>query len=489
VAEPPDANRIAALQHFDEQLSKLELAELQQLARSLQIFSKDEARAQILARHLVRAGRPDPRRPRRDTDVTYRVDVTMSDTAPPVWRRLDLSSALMLDDVHRILQAAFGFTDSHLHRFAVGPSIYDNTSALYLCEWDVEEGDDDGGVDEREVRLDELLVEPGDELLYAYDFGDSWRFTVKLAQVREREPDHPAAACVDGRRAGPHEDSGGPWHYDELVESGVIGKDFDRQATDEAVRHALDPVPGLPPLVTELLNSTEPSDVGDEIHALALRAELGEVPQVDADAAECVVARFRWLIERVGREGVQLTAAGYLPPALVEATMQELQLDPLWIGKANREDVTPPVARFRHAAQELGVVRRVKGRLTVPMKVHATANDPLKLWAHLVERLPLGREASAERFVAVLTLLWIAGGREPGSQAFYGFVAGALRAAGWRRRSGHPLDRDDAVVLAVPLLRVLDAAHCTAPYSGGRKPLQAAPHAVLFARTVLATRD
>jgi hypothetical protein len=51
---------------------------------------------------------------------------------PPVWRHLDLSSALMLDDVHRILQAAFGFTDSHLHRFAVGPSMYDDASALHL---------------------------------------------------------------------------------------------------------------------------------------------------------------------------------------------------------------------------------------------------------------------------------------------------------------------------------------------------------------------
>jgi len=99
MAEFPDANRIAGLQHFDEQLSKLDLAELQQLARSLQLFSKDEARAHILQRHLLRAGRPDPRRPRREQDVTYRVDVSLSGTTPPVWRRLDLSSALMLNDV------------------------------------------------------------------------------------------------------------------------------------------------------------------------------------------------------------------------------------------------------------------------------------------------------------------------------------------------------------------------------------------------------
>ena len=263
MAEFPDANRIAGLQHFDEQLSKLDLAELQQLARSLQLFSKDEARAHILQRHLLRAGRPDPRRPRREQDVTYRVDVNLSGTTPPVWRRLDLSSALMLNDVHLVLQAAFGFTNSHLHRFAVGPSMYDNASALYLCPFDVEEGDDDGGVDEREVRLDELLVEPRDELLYEYDFGDSWQFTIRLDRVLDRRPDDLAAVYVDGRRAGPPEDSGGPWHYDELVESGVIPEDLDRNSTDEAVRHALDPAPGFPPLVKELLRWLEPSEVGD----------------------------------------------------------------------------------------------------------------------------------------------------------------------------------------------------------------------------------
>jgi hypothetical protein len=489
VAELPDADRIAALQHFDEQLSKLDLAELQQLAGSLQIFSKDEARGQILHRHLVRAGRPDPRRPRRDRDVTYRIDVTLRRTTPPVWRRLDLSSALMLDDVHRILQAAFGFTNSHLHRFAVGPSMYDDASALYLCPWDVEEGDDDGGVDEREVRLDELLVESGDELLYEYDFGDSWELTVKLEQVLDRAPDAPAATCVAGRRAGPLEDSGGPGHYDELAASGDVAQHFDREAADEAVRHALDPVPGLPPLVTRLLASIEPSDVGDEIYALALGAELLEPPPVDPDAAERVVARFRWLVERVGREGVQLTDAGYLPPALVRATMQELQLEPPQIGKGNREDLTFPVAAFRRSAQELGVVRKVKGRLVVPAKVHAAAHDPVKLWGHLVERVPLGRHASAERFVAVLTLLWLAGGRHPATPAFYRFGMDALQVGGWRRRGGQPLDRSDVLALAGPLLGVLDAACCSAPLHAGRKPLKAAPHAVLFARAVLTSRD
>ena len=61
-------------------------------------------------------------------------------------------------------------------------------------------------------------------------------------------------------------------------------------------------------------------------------------------------------------------------------------------------------------------------------------------------------------------------------------------AAGWRRHSGQPLDRDDAWVLARPLLGVLDAAGCAAAFRGRRKAGEAAPHAVLFARAVLVTR-
>jgi hypothetical protein len=72
---------------------------------------------------------------------------------------------------------------------------------------------------------------------------------------------------------------------------------------------------------------------------------------------------------------------------------------------------------------------------------------------------------------------------------FYRFATDALQAAGWRRPGGQPLDRGDVLALSRPLLDVLDAAGCTATLSGGERPSQAAPHAVLFARTVLAARD
>ncbi len=46
-----------------------------------------------------------------------RVHVVLEDSRPPIWRVLDLQASMTLDGVHRVMQAAFGCQDTHLHRF------------------------------------------------------------------------------------------------------------------------------------------------------------------------------------------------------------------------------------------------------------------------------------------------------------------------------------------------------------------------------------
>src|SRR5690349_13293317 len=119
---------------------------------------------------LERPAPPSRRRPRRADVVSYRVRADLNGTKPPLWRRLELASDLYLDQVHAVMQVAFGWTDSHLHQFGSGPTPCDPTTEHYLCPFQVEEGDP--GVPEEDVRLDEVLTEPGDKLFYDYDFGD-----------------------------------------------------------------------------------------------------------------------------------------------------------------------------------------------------------------------------------------------------------------------------------------------------------------------------
>ena len=157
---------------------------------------------------------PSRRRPRRVDVVTYRVRVNLNGTKPPLWRRLELASDLFLDQVHEIMQVAFGWTDSHLHQFESGPGHYDSETEHYLCPFQVEEGDP--GVPEEDVRLDEVLAEPGDKLFYDYDFGDGWHHTIGLEAILPRPSSAPRAVCIAGRRDGPPEDCGGAGAY-ELI--------------------------------------------------------------------------------------------------------------------------------------------------------------------------------------------------------------------------------------------------------------------------------
>lgn len=195
--------------------------------------------AGVFADHLEPMENPrrESRRPRREQVVTYRLRVDLRETRPPVWRRLELASDMFLDELHDVLQASFGWTNSHLNRFSVG-SPWDATSVVYLCP--VDDGDDgDDGIDARTVRLDELLVEPGDTLRYLYDYGDDWDHSIRLEHVGDRPTTTTRAWCTGGRRAGAPEDCGGVWGYQDLVDSGEVdGVTFDVDATNRALEAA-----------------------------------------------------------------------------------------------------------------------------------------------------------------------------------------------------------------------------------------------------------
>jgi hypothetical protein len=132
------------------------------------------------------------------------------DTEPVLWRDLEVSSDLRLDQFHDVLQAVVGWTDSHLHHFYDGEEL----TAYFLNGFDVEEGDE--GRPEAEVRLGEVLVQPGDAITYEYDFGDGWLHRIELV-VRVPGAAGVLARCLDGALACPPEDCGGPPGYAVLA--------------------------------------------------------------------------------------------------------------------------------------------------------------------------------------------------------------------------------------------------------------------------------
>lgn len=137
----------------------------------------------------------------------YQLKITLKDIRPPVWRRLQVSADIKLGKLHRVIQDAFGWTDSHLHAFTVAGETYGVPDPDFPGETR----------SERNVRLDSL-VDAGDRLMYEYDFGDGWRHEILIEKVLPAEAGARYPRCLAGARACPPEDYGGPPGYEHMLE-------------------------------------------------------------------------------------------------------------------------------------------------------------------------------------------------------------------------------------------------------------------------------
>ncbi len=55
---------------------------------------------------------------------TFQLRITLQDIRPLIWRQLLVPGCIRLDKLHDIFQAAMGWTNSHLHSFQVGDTLY-----------------------------------------------------------------------------------------------------------------------------------------------------------------------------------------------------------------------------------------------------------------------------------------------------------------------------------------------------------------------------
>ena len=161
-------------------------------------------------------------------------------------------------------------------------------------------------------------------------------------------------------------------------------------------------------------------------------ADLAAPVLVEAAVAAAMVRPYSWLLDRVGDAGIKLTAAGYLPPADVEAAVSELGLGEEWIGKGNRESQTLPVLDLRETAQRAGLLRKYSGRLQLSPRGRAARADPAALWWRLAESLPDAKD-DCERQAGLLLLLMLAAGE---AADWADMTAGLLTTIGWRTGYG-----------------------------------------------------
>jgi hypothetical protein len=455
------------------------------------------------------------RHPRLGTLATLQLRVQLDGAFPPVWRRIEVASDLGLDDLHEVLQVVFGWQDYHLHRFTTGPQ--DDPGAVFACTADLAEAwEDDPSMPTWDVRVDELLAEEGERLHYQYDYGDNWWLTIDVEDVVDGRVPAGRARLLEGAGAGPPEDCGGTHGYRLLVAGADPTHPDHRKALAEIATwwgrevapDDLDLVPFDPAAVDGRLQGLDlddrppiPARVGEKLAALLLRARDpaterrlrslaaaadGEV-EAGPTVAEQMVRPLRVLLGAVG-DGVKLTGAGYLPPAVVQAIFDELDIGDEWIGKGNREDLTVPVLALREAGQRLKLVRKYKGRLVPTSRGKSLAQDPVGLWWHVGGLLPLGGrgETDAEWQAGVLLLALMAAGSTDDVAVA---VAGLLTGLGWAVGDREPVDRRTASGLIADDVRLLHRLGAFESEDRGRWPGPATPGGVALARAALATPE
>jgi hypothetical protein len=165
-----------------------------------------------------------------------RLKVTLDDVKPAVQRRLEVPLTIRLDRLHLVLQAALGWTNSHLYEIKAGG-----------VGWGMLDPDfDDGPLDARKARLIDVLEDVGTKTIkYLYDFGDGWEHTIKVERVTVAVPGVAYPVLLDASGRCPPEDVGGLWGYDEFLDAMAnpeheshaemkewVGEDFDPKVVD-----------------------------------------------------------------------------------------------------------------------------------------------------------------------------------------------------------------------------------------------------------------
>ena len=152
-----------------------------------------------------------PRSPQstRTTELSWQLRVELLDVSPRVWRRLLVPETITLPKLDRVIQAALGWANSHLHEFIICGVRYSVPDPSFAKEL--------GHVDEKGVTLSQALGPNARSFDYVYDFGDDWHHVVLV------EDQHATGAgairCTGGENACPPEDVGGPHGYEQFLEA------------------------------------------------------------------------------------------------------------------------------------------------------------------------------------------------------------------------------------------------------------------------------
>jgi len=175
------------------------------------------------------------------TDQIARIRITLADTDPPIWRRVEMPVDASLKMLHDVIQGAMGWLDYHLWEFEAEDRRY----GVLDPDWN-----DDRLLAAKNAKLRTLLDRGVRQLLYTYDMGDNWEHLIAIEEVETGQRGAKYPRYVDGERRAPPEDCGGTPGFEKFLDAianprhpehkdacewhhGCYGKAFDPDVIDE----------------------------------------------------------------------------------------------------------------------------------------------------------------------------------------------------------------------------------------------------------------
>lgn len=169
-------------------------------------------------------------------EVVYQFKITLLGSNPPIWRRIQTADC-RLNTLHHHIQAAMGWTNSHLHHFLIGRQRYG------IPKWLDDPVLNSKVIDSTTTRLSDLLPSSGKRCTfeYAYDMGDYWEHEILFEGRLAPDPKLKYPLCIEGERACPPEDCGGVPGYEHMLDVLADPEHEDYESVVEWIGGPFDP--------------------------------------------------------------------------------------------------------------------------------------------------------------------------------------------------------------------------------------------------------
>lgn len=139
------------------------------------------------------------------------------DTEQDVFRDIEIETESNFDSLHKAVLDAFDFEQGEMASFYLSDEEWSKGLEISLMDM--------GGVDEDSLSmsttiLSDMVMKPGDKILYVYDFMRMWIFYIELMEVKKDKPStiYPRVALAFGD--APSQDSK---EFQDMFEVDVVG--------------------------------------------------------------------------------------------------------------------------------------------------------------------------------------------------------------------------------------------------------------------------